>query len=58
MHQAFDKRTGKQFWKVARDEKTSWSTPLLIGQLVGVMGNRSIIICIMVCIISMCFSII
>ena len=27
---AFDKRTGAQRWKVARDEKTSWSTPLVI----------------------------
>jgi outer membrane protein assembly factor BamB len=27
---AFDKRTGKQFWKVPRDEKTSWSTPLVV----------------------------
>src|SRR5438093_1345344 len=27
---AFDKRTGKELWKVARDEKTSWSTPLVI----------------------------
>src|SRR5262245_28285263 len=27
---AFDKRTGKQLWKVARDEKTSWSTPLVV----------------------------
>lgn len=27
---AFDKRTGAQSWKVARDEKTSWSTPLVI----------------------------
>ena len=27
---AFDKRTGKQRWKVARDEKTSWSTPLVV----------------------------
>jgi outer membrane protein assembly factor BamB len=26
----FDKRTGKQLWKVKRDEKTSWSTPLVI----------------------------
>src|ERR1043165_968345 len=25
---AFDKRTGAERWKVARDEKTSWSTPL------------------------------
>jgi len=27
---AFDKRTGKERWKVARDDKTSWSTPLVI----------------------------
>lgn len=27
---AFDKRTGKQLWRVARDEKTSWSTPLVV----------------------------
>jgi len=27
---AFDKRAGKQLWKVPRDEKTSWSTPLVI----------------------------
>ncbi len=27
---AFDKRTGRQLWKVARDEKTSWSTPLIV----------------------------
>ncbi len=27
---AFDKRTGKMLWKVARDEKTSWSTPLVV----------------------------
>jgi outer membrane protein assembly factor BamB len=26
----FDKRTGKERWKVARDEKTSWSTPLVV----------------------------
>ena len=26
----FDKRTGKQRWKIARDEKTSWSTPLVV----------------------------
>ncbi len=29
---AFDKRTGAQRWKVARDEKTSWSTPLIVEQ--------------------------
>lgn len=27
---AFDKRTGQQRWKVARDEKTSWATPLIV----------------------------
>ena len=27
---ALDKRTGKQRWKVARDEITSWSTPLIV----------------------------
>ena len=26
---AFDKHTGKTLWKVPRDEKTSWSTPLI-----------------------------
>jgi outer membrane protein assembly factor BamB len=28
---AFDKRTGKELWKTARDEKTSWSTPLVVA---------------------------
>jgi outer membrane protein assembly factor BamB len=27
---ALDKRTGEQRWKVARDELTSWSTPLIV----------------------------
>ncbi|HTI70862.1 MAG TPA: PQQ-binding-like beta-propeller repeat protein [Candidatus Limnocylindria bacterium] len=27
---AFDKRTGKEKWKVTRDEKTSWSTPIVV----------------------------
>jgi outer membrane protein assembly factor BamB len=27
---AFDKRTGKELWKTPRDEKTSWSTPLIV----------------------------
>ncbi len=27
---AFDKHTGKERWKVARDEITSWSTPLIV----------------------------
>lgn len=29
---AIDKRTGEIRWKVARDEKTSWSTPLVVDQ--------------------------
>ena len=29
---AFDKRTGKQLWKVARAEDTSWATPIVVGQ--------------------------
>ena len=27
---AFDKRTGRQLWKVDRDEETSWSSPIII----------------------------
>lgn len=27
---AFDKRTGEERWKVARDEATSWSTPIVV----------------------------
>ncbi len=27
---ALDKRTGKELWRVPRDEKTSWSTPLIV----------------------------
>jgi outer membrane protein assembly factor BamB len=27
---AFHKRTGQQIWKIARDEKTSWSTPIIV----------------------------
>jgi outer membrane protein assembly factor BamB len=27
---AFDKRTGKQLWKVDRDEVTSWATPIVV----------------------------
>jgi outer membrane protein assembly factor BamB len=26
----FNKKTGEQIWKVARDEKTSWATPLIV----------------------------
>ena len=27
---AFDKRTGRQVWKVDRDEETSWSSPIIV----------------------------
>jgi outer membrane protein assembly factor BamB len=27
---AFEKRTGRQLWRTPRDEKTSWSTPLMV----------------------------
>jgi outer membrane protein assembly factor BamB len=27
---AFDKRTGSERWRAARDEKTSWSTPIVV----------------------------
>jgi len=27
---ALDKQTGKEFWKVAREEGTSWATPLIV----------------------------
>ena len=37
---AFDKHTGKQLWKVARDEKTSWSTPLVVEH----EGKRQVIV--------------
>lgn len=29
---AFDKRTGRQFWKTNREEDTSWSSPIIIEQ--------------------------
>ena len=29
---AFDKRTGRQLWRVSRDEVTSWSTPIVVEQ--------------------------
>ncbi len=28
--QAFDKLTGRELWKTVRDEKTSWSTPIVV----------------------------
>ncbi|HET9482011.1 MAG TPA: PQQ-binding-like beta-propeller repeat protein [Candidatus Polarisedimenticolia bacterium] len=36
---ALDKRTGEQRWKTAREEPTSWSTPLVVDD-----GGRSIVI--------------
>jgi outer membrane protein assembly factor BamB len=29
---ALDKRTGKELWRVPRDEKTSWATPLVVEE--------------------------
>lgn len=37
---AFNKRTGEPRWKVARDEKTSWSTPLVVEH----EGNAQVIV--------------
>lgn len=42
---ALDKRTGEQRWKVARDERTTWATPLVIehdgmAQVVTSATNR------------------
>ena len=37
---AFDKRTGKPLWKTPRDEKTTWSTPIVIE----VAGQPQIIV--------------
>lgn len=37
---AFDKSTGQQRWKVSRDEKTSWSTPLVVEH----EGKRQIVV--------------
>ena len=37
---AFDTRTGQERWKVARDDKTSWSTPLVVEH----GGKRQVII--------------
>jgi outer membrane protein assembly factor BamB len=36
---ALDKRTGEQRWKVARDEPTSWSTPLVVRD-----GARALVV--------------
>lgn len=32
---AFDKRTGKERWRTPRDEKTSWSTPVVVERPTG-----------------------
>jgi outer membrane protein assembly factor BamB len=37
---ALDKRTGKELWRVPRDEATSWSTPLAIEHA----GRRQVIV--------------
>jgi outer membrane protein assembly factor BamB len=37
---AFDKRTGRQLWKTPRDEKTSWSTPIVVE----VAGHPQVIV--------------
>ncbi|MGE5609675.1 MAG: PQQ-binding-like beta-propeller repeat protein, partial [Bacillota bacterium] len=37
---ALDKNTGKTLWKVQRDERTSWSTPLVVEQ----DGKRQVIV--------------
>lgn len=37
---ALDKRTGKELWKSARDERSSWSTPLIIEHA----GRRQVIV--------------
>lgn len=37
---AFDKRTGKPLWKAPRDEKTTWSTPIVVE----VAGKPQIIV--------------
>jgi outer membrane protein assembly factor BamB len=36
----FDKRTGKQLWKTPRDERTTWSTPIVID----VAGKPQIVV--------------
>ncbi len=38
---AFDKRSGKELWTVPRDEKTSWSTPLVVD----VEGRTQVVVC-------------
>lgn len=37
---ALDKNTGKTLWKVPRDERTSWSTPLIVEQ----DGQRQVVV--------------
>ncbi|HEX5735596.1 MAG TPA: PQQ-binding-like beta-propeller repeat protein [Blastocatellia bacterium] len=37
---ALDKRTGKELWRAARDERSSWSTPLIIEHA----GRRQVVV--------------
>ncbi len=36
---ALDKKTGEERWRVARDERTSWSTPLVVRD-----GDRNVVV--------------
>jgi outer membrane protein assembly factor BamB len=37
---ALDKRTGKELWKTDRDERSSWSTPLIVAHA----GRRQVVV--------------
>jgi len=37
---AFDKRTGREFWRVARDEIDTWATPLIVEH----SGRRQVVV--------------
>ncbi len=43
---AFDKHTGNELWKIARDEITTWSTPCIVetesGNQIITSGNQSV----------------
>lgn len=41
---AFDKRTGKQRWKVDRDEETSWSSPIIVEDDGSQNAGRALLI--------------
>jgi outer membrane protein assembly factor BamB len=38
---AFDKNSGKELWRQARDEKTTWTTPLIVQ----VEGKPQVVVC-------------